>query len=152
MTYKAQNFLFRTSIGHYSLTKGIFEMQLLKREQCLSEVLQKHQSSVIYSFILIHSVMNGFDKNVHSMHCFHMKRGRWDTLSFFKRGNFKVSYLSLTKLMVLRDLLRSRVTNQTAFDQKISIRLLKSNARWTVVRDYQALIFKLKTLDTITFI
>ena len=38
-TYKAQNFIFRTSIGHYSITKRIFEMYLLEREQLLSGFL-----------------------------------------------------------------------------------------------------------------
>ena len=93
-TYKAQNFIVRTSISHCSMTKRISEMCLLEREQWLSEVLQKHQSSVIYSVIFIHSVRSEINKNMHSMHCsFHKKRGRWDTLSFFKRGDFKISCL-----------------------------------------------------------
>ena len=71
--------------------KRISEMYLLERQQWLYEVLQKHQNSMIYSFIFIHSVKSEIDKNVHSMHCgFHTKRGRWDTLSFFNRGDVEV--------------------------------------------------------------
>ena len=88
------SFEFRTSVGLSSMAKRIFEMYLLEREQQLSEVFQKHQSSVIYSFIFIHYVMSQTDRNVHSMHCgFYMKRGRWNMLSVFKRGDFKVSHL-----------------------------------------------------------
>ena len=66
------------------MTKRISEMCPLEREQWVSEVLQKHQSSVIYLFIFIHSVMSDY-KNVHSMHCgLHTKRDRWDTVSFSK--------------------------------------------------------------------
>ena len=56
---------------------------------------------------------------------------------------------SLTKLMVSRDLLRSVVTNQIAFDQ----RDLHLTPDFECVIDHccQALVSKLKTLDTITF-
>ena len=47
----------------YSITKEISKIYQLEREQWLSKVLQKHQSSVIYSFIFIHSLMSGNDKN-----------------------------------------------------------------------------------------
>ena len=73
-------------------------MYLLEGEQWLSEILQKHESSVIYSFVLIHSARSEIDKSVHSMHCgFHMKRGGWNTLSFLKIGDFKVSYLKFLR-------------------------------------------------------
>ena len=39
-------------------------MHQLEKEQWLSEVLQKHKSSIIYSFIFIHSVMSENDKKV----------------------------------------------------------------------------------------
>ena len=57
-TYMAQNFIPKTLTSLYSITKGISKMYQLEREQWLSEVLQKHQSSIIYSFIFIHSLMS----------------------------------------------------------------------------------------------
>ena len=52
----------------------------------LSQVLEKHQNSVIYSFVFIHSLMSENDKSVPSIvFDFHMKRGKRDTLSFFKK-------------------------------------------------------------------
>ena len=52
-------------------------MYRLEREQWLAEVLQKHQRSVIYSSIFIHSVMSVNDKNVPLIACaFRMKRGK----------------------------------------------------------------------------
>ena len=39
-------------------------MYLLEKEQWLSEVQQKHQSSVLYSFVFIHFLMSEADKNV----------------------------------------------------------------------------------------
>ena len=69
-------------------------MHQLERELWLSEVLQKHKSSIIFSFIFIHSVMSENDKKVPLIiRDFHTKRGMWDTLSVFKRGDFKVSHL-----------------------------------------------------------
>ena len=45
------------------------------------------------SFIFIHFLMNENDKTVPLIICeFHTKCGRRDTHSFFKRGDFKVSY------------------------------------------------------------
>ena len=90
----AQNFIPKTSTIVYSITKGIYKMYQLEREPRLSEVLQKHQSLVIYSFIFIHSLMSENDKNVPLIVCgFHKKWGKRDTLSIFKRGDFKVSHL-----------------------------------------------------------
>ena len=72
------------------MAKRISEMYLRQREQWLSDIFQKHQSSVIYSFIFIYSVRSEIDKNVHSMHCgFHTRRGRWDTLTFFQKKRFQ---------------------------------------------------------------
>ena len=69
----AQNFIFKISTILYSITKGISKIQL-EREQWISEKLQKHQSSIIYSFIFIHSVMSENDKNVPLIACdFHVK-------------------------------------------------------------------------------
>ena len=49
-----------------------------------------------YSVIFIHSLANKNDKNVPLIVCdFHTKWGKRDTLSFFKRLDFKVSYLKL---------------------------------------------------------
>ena len=93
-TYIAQAFIPKTSTILYSVTKGISKIYQLKRELWISEVLQIHQSSVIHSFIFIHSLMSENDKNVPSIVCdFHTKWGKKDILSFFKRGDFKVSYL-----------------------------------------------------------
>ena len=39
-------------------------MHELEREKWLSEVLQKHKSSIVSSFICIHSMMSGNDKKV----------------------------------------------------------------------------------------
>ena len=70
----AQNFTPKTSIILYSVTKRISKIYQLEREQWLSEVLQKHQSSIIYSFIFIHSLMSENDKDVLLIVCdFHMK-------------------------------------------------------------------------------
>ena len=70
----AQNFIPKTSTILYSITKGISEIYQLERELWLTEVLQKHQSSVIYSFVFIHSVMSENDKNVPLIVCdFHTK-------------------------------------------------------------------------------
>ena len=60
----AQNFIPKTSTILYSITKGISKIHQLERELWLSEVLQKYQSSIIYSFIFIHSLMRENDKNV----------------------------------------------------------------------------------------
>ena len=63
-TYKTQNFIFKTSVALCSITKGISEMRQLEREKWLCEVLQKHKSSIIYSFIFIHFVISENDKKV----------------------------------------------------------------------------------------
>ena len=72
----ALNFIPKTSTILYSITKRISEIYQLEREQWLSEVLQKHQSSMIYSFIFIfiHSLVRENDKNVPLIVCrFHTK-------------------------------------------------------------------------------
>ena len=70
----AQNFIPETLTILYSVTKGISKIYQLEREQWLSEVLQKHQSSIIYSFIFIHSLMSENDKTVCLIVCdLHMK-------------------------------------------------------------------------------
>ena len=70
----AQNFIPKTSTFLYFITKGIFKIYQLEREQWLSDVLQKHQSSIIYSFIFIHSLTSENDKNVPLIVCdFHTK-------------------------------------------------------------------------------
>ena len=68
-TYIAQTFIPKTSTILYSVTKGISKIYQLKRELWLSEVLQIHQSSVIHSFIFIHSLKSENDKNVPSIVC-----------------------------------------------------------------------------------
>ena len=60
----AQNFIPKILAILYSITKGISKIYQLERERLLSEVLQKHQSSMIYSFIFIHSLMSENDNNV----------------------------------------------------------------------------------------
>ena len=80
-TYIAQTFIPKTSTILYSVTKGISKIYQLKREFWLSEVLQIHQSSVIHSFIIIHSLMSENDKDVPSIVCdFHTKWGKRDKL------------------------------------------------------------------------
>ena len=69
----AQNFIPKASTILYSITKGISIYQL-ERELWQSEVLQKHQIYIIYSFIFIHSLMSENDKNVPLIvYDFHMK-------------------------------------------------------------------------------
>ena len=77
----------------------ISEMYLLEREQWLSEVLQKHQSSVI---IHMHSFCDSeTDKNVHSMYCgFHTKRGRPD-LQFFQRRRIQRFIFEILRVISL---------------------------------------------------
>ena len=65
----AQNFIPKTSTILYSTIKGISKIYQLERELWLSEVLQKHQSSIIYSFIFIHSLMSENDKNIPLIVC-----------------------------------------------------------------------------------
>ena len=74
-TYIAQTFIPKTSTILYSIIyKEISKIYQLERELWLSEVLQIHQSSVIHSFIFIHSLMSENDKNVPSIVCdFHTK-------------------------------------------------------------------------------
>ena len=70
----AHNFIAKTSTIIHSITKEIPEIYQLEREYWLSEVLQKHQSSIIYSFMFIDSVMSENDKNVTLIVCeFHTK-------------------------------------------------------------------------------
>ena len=57
-TYKAQTYT-------YSIAKGISKIYKLERELGLSEVIQRHQSSVIHSFIFIHSLMSENDKKMY---------------------------------------------------------------------------------------
>ena len=58
-------------------------MDQLEREQWLCEVLQKHKSSIIFSFIFIHSLMSENDKKVLLIiRDFHTKSGMWDTLNW----------------------------------------------------------------------
>ena len=88
----AQTFIPKTSTILCCVTKGISKIYRAKRELWLSEVLQIHQSSVIHSFIFIHSLMSENDKNVPSIVCdFQTKSGKRDILNFFKRGDFKAS-------------------------------------------------------------
>ena len=71
------------------MTKKTNEMHVLEREQWLSEVLQKHQSSLMYSFVSIHSVRSETDKNLHSMHGgFYTKEVGGTRLVFSKKGDF----------------------------------------------------------------
>ena len=65
----AQNFIFKTLTTLYSITKGISKIYQLDREQWLPEVLQNHQSLIIYSFIFTNSVMRENDKSVPLIVC-----------------------------------------------------------------------------------
>ena len=65
----AQNFIPKTSTILHSITEEISETYQLEREQWFSEVLQKHQSSIICSFIFIHSLMSENDKNLPIIAC-----------------------------------------------------------------------------------
>ena len=69
----AQNVIPKTSNILYSTTEEICKIYQLEREW-LFEVLPKHQSSIIYSFIFIHSLISENDKNVPFIVCdFHTK-------------------------------------------------------------------------------
>ena len=58
-------------------------------------------SKLNHIFIYIHSLMSENDKNVPLIVCdFHTKWGKRHTLSFFKRGDFKVSYLKFWEWLV----------------------------------------------------
>ena len=73
-TYIAQTFIPKTLTILYSVTKEVSKIYQLERELRLSEVLQIHQSSVIHSFIFIHSLISENDKNAPSIVCdFHTK-------------------------------------------------------------------------------
>ena len=63
-TYMVQNFIYKTSTILYSITKEFSKIYQVEREQWLSEVLQKCQSSSVYSFIFIRSGISENDKNV----------------------------------------------------------------------------------------
>ena len=70
----AQNFIPKTLTILYSVTKGISKIYQVRREEWLSKVVQKHQSSIIDSFIFIHSVISENDRNVPLIVCdFHTK-------------------------------------------------------------------------------
>ena len=70
----AQNFIPKTLTILYSITKGISKIYQVEREEWLSKVVQKHQSSIIYSVIFIHSVISENDRNVPLIICdFHTK-------------------------------------------------------------------------------
>ena len=60
----AQNCIRKTSTILYYVTKGTSKIYQLEREQWFSEVLQMHQTAIIYSFIFIHSLVSENDKNV----------------------------------------------------------------------------------------
>ena len=90
-TYIAQTFIPKTSTILYSVTKGISKIYQLERELWLSEVLQIHQSSVIHSFIFIHSLISENDKNVPS--------NRFVT---FTRNEVRGTYLVFSKEEISR--------------------------------------------------
>ena len=70
----SQNFIPKASTILYAITKGSSKIYQLERELWQSDVLQKHQISIIYSFIFIHSLMSENDKNVPLIVCdFHTK-------------------------------------------------------------------------------
>ena len=80
----AQNFISKTATILYSIRKGISKIYQLKNYG--SQVLEKHQNSVIYSFVFIHSRMSENDKSVpFIVFDFHMKRGKRTHLVFSKR-------------------------------------------------------------------
>ena len=64
-------------------------MHQLEREQWLSRVIQKHKSSIRYSFIIIHSVVSENVKKVNLI----IREMRYGGHSFFRRGDFTVSDL-----------------------------------------------------------
>ena len=78
-TYIAQNFI-----------SNLFS--ILQQKEFLKYINSKESIRSLKLFI--HSVMSENDKNVPLIVSdFHMKGGKRDTLSFLKRGDFKVSYL-----------------------------------------------------------
>ena len=69
-----QNFVAKNSTILCSIRKEISKIYQFEREQWLSKVLQKHKSSIIFSFIFIHSLISENDKNVPLIVCdFHTK-------------------------------------------------------------------------------
>ena len=81
--------------------RNFWNISTLKRVW-LSEVLQKHQSPIMYLFIFIHSLMSENDKNVPSIiRDFRTKWGKTDTHSLLKRRDLKVSYLKFWVLGLL---------------------------------------------------
>ena len=60
----AQNFSSKTSTILYSITKGISKIYSKESIGSLMFFKSITHSSIIYSFIFIHSVMNENDKNV----------------------------------------------------------------------------------------
>ena len=69
-TYMAQNSMSKTSTILLCITKGSSKIYQIEIKLWLSEVLQKHQSSIMF----IHSVISENDKNVPLIVCdFHMK-------------------------------------------------------------------------------
>ena len=58
-----------------------------------SEVLQKHKSSIIHLFAIIHSMSEHDKKVLETFVTFTRNEVCGTQLVFFKRGDFKVSYL-----------------------------------------------------------
>ena len=86
MTYETQNFTCKTSVGLYSITKGISEIYLLEREHVISYGSLK---SPISSQIFIHSMMHEIEKKVPLIVCGFQKSSfhgfiseMWESFSF----------------------------------------------------------------------
>ena len=95
----AQNFIPKTSTILYSITKGISKTYKLEREWWVFEVLQKHQRSIIYSFIFVHSLASENDKNVALIVCdFHTEWGKSYTLQKIQNILRLFSYYSQQSL------------------------------------------------------
>ena len=70
-------FIFKTSIALCSISKGISEIHPFEREYWLPGDTQKQRNSVVYSFIVVHSVMPEIDENVPLIvRDFHKKGGK----------------------------------------------------------------------------
>ena len=75
--------------------------------------------------------------------------GMWQSISLIKYAMDNSAKHSLTKLMVSHDLMHSTVLNQVALDQRDLH--LTYQFECAMDRLYQALVYKLETLHTITF-
>ena len=107
-TYMAQNFISKTSTILWQ-----------------KEVFQKHQSSIINSFIFIHSLMRANDKNVPLIVCdFHMKWGKRERFQGFIFEILRVVDLLGEKFTFFNSLGTTRISRSLRLSVYINVVLL----------------------------